>query len=497
MGARVVKPSSSSVSPGQALFVPLAVTGVCWYVSPNNITPVQGILAYLLLLMPWASYLNWKQSKRRDFPLFTLLASMHWVYFAQPLFFGNRRIPGFVGGEAQQELITMTLAMAVTGLVCLGLGMRVRIVPWEPANLPDLTDSPMSWPYLRVVMILGILMGLRGSDPYAFGEGGRQIMTLLQSVVPCTIFAFFFRKYVLGTAPRIDKALVLIFIASRVLVALSTGWLGTLVWPGIICALIYITEGRRIPVLTTVLVLASVLFLQVGKEAFRDVYWEHQAEGTMTERVKFWIEQSASRWSEAMNGKGSETSEGLATETVSRLSLLTQAAHVLDWTPEIVPFQHGRTYAYMAVTLIPRFLWPEKPSVSDANRFYQVAYGLTTENQLDKVSIAVGFLTEGYMNFGWWGVVIITFCVGLALGMFQKTFLAADSSTLFRCIGLAAIPGLMVLESQLAQYLAGLVQQAALTCLILLPIVKPRAQTAGSVTRFVRPVSGLSPQPQK
>src|SRR5206468_8806776 len=121
-----------------------------------------------------------------------------------------------------------------------------------------------------------------------------------------------------------------------------------------------------------------------------------------------------------------------------------------DWTPQMVPFQHGQTYSYMAVTFIPRFLWPDKPSVSEANRFYQVAYGLTREDELNKVSIAVGFLTEGYINFGWGGVIVVTYCVGLALGIFQRTFLAADSSTLFRCIGLASIPGLMVLESLLA-----------------------------------------------
>jgi hypothetical protein len=56
---------------------------------------------------------------------------------------------------------------------------------------------------------------------------------------------------------------------------------------------------------------------------------------------------------------------------------------------------------------------------------------------------------------------------------------------------------LMVLESQLAQYLAGLLQQAALTFLILLPIVKPRAQGAARVARLLRPISRLSPQPQK
>ncbi len=477
MGVRLLSYTRSHVSPGQALLFPALATVVCWYLSPNEITSVQAILAFLILLMPWVSYLSWRQQKGRDFPLFAMLAAMHWIYFAQPLFFGDRAIRGFAG-EAPPELITMTVAMTVLGVICLGLGMRTRIALWNSAKLPDLTDSAMSWPYLRLVMIAGIVVGLRGSDPYAFGGGGRQILILLQTAVPSTVFAFFFRKYILGTAPPVDRALVYIFLGTRVLVGLSSGWLGTLIWPGLICALIYITEGRRIPVLTAVLVLGSMVFLQVGKSSFREVYWERQTSGTMAERVLFWFDQSLSRWSDAIEGRSSETSQGLASETVGRLSLLTQAAHVLDWTPRIVPFQSGKTYSYMAVTFIPRFLWPEKPSMSEANQFYQVAYGLTRENQLHTVSIAVGFLTEGYINFGWWGVIVATYSVGLVLGVFQRTFLAADSSTLFRCIGLASIPGLLVLESQLAQYLSGFIQQAALTFLILLPIIKPRVEAA-------------------
>jgi hypothetical protein len=113
--------------------------------------------------------------------------------------------------------------------------------------------------------------------------------------------------------------------------------------------------------------------------------------------------------------------------------------------------------------------------MSEANQFYQVAYGLTPETQLDKVSIAVGFLTEGYINFGWWGVVGIAYLVGVVLGIFQRIFLKEDSGMLFGSLGLALIPGFLVIESQLAQYLSGFIQQAGLVFVVLLPIIKPRA----------------------
>src|SRR5689334_6339996 len=81
--------------------------------------------------------------------------------------------------------------------------------------------------------------------------------------------------------------------------------------------------------------------------------------------------------------------------SLSRLSLLTQTANVLDMTPSTVPYQNGSLYSYMLVTWIPRALWPEKPSVNEANQFYQVAYGLSSEEDVENVSISVGVATEG------------------------------------------------------------------------------------------------------
>src|SRR4029077_9028656 len=111
-------------------------------------------------------------------------------------------------------------------------------------------------------------------------------------------------------------------------------------------------------------------------------------------------------------------------------------------------------------TLVPRFLWPDKPSVNDANRFYQTAYGLTAERQLGSVSIAVGVLGEAFINFGWPGVIGMMTAIGLLLGVFERTFGSGQSSVLFLAIGLALLQSLLAVESQLSQYVGGLIQQA-------------------------------------
>src|SRR5262249_15998849 len=138
----------------------------------------------------------------------------------------------------------------------------------------------------------------------------------------------------------------------------------------------------------------------------------------------------------------------------------------------------------------PRLLWPDKPSVNDANMWYQVTYGLTAPKDLQRVSIAVGTLTESYINFGWLGLPMIMLPLGMLLGFFQRIFLGAGAGLVLSCTGAALVPELLAIESQLGQYLAGIVQQIAVALLVLLPLLhfyRCSAKTSPPVTvRFVR-----------
>src|SRR5258707_985062 len=137
-----------------------------------------------------------------------------------------------------------------------------------------------------------------------------------------------------------------------------------------------------------------MLFFQVGKEDFRKTYWqagsqdiaEGAAPGGRFERASFWVARSFEKWGETFADPNVETLRDAITPSVSRIALLNQTANVVDMTPSVVPYQYGALYSYLGVTLIPRFLWPNKPSVNEANQFYQVAYGLTAEDDLDRKS---------------------------------------------------------------------------------------------------------------
>jgi hypothetical protein len=151
---------------------------------------------------------------------------------------------------------------------------------------------------------------------------------------------------------------------------------------------------------------------------------------------------------------------------------------MMEATPDRIPYQYGRLYSYMLVTIVPRAFWPDKPSVNEANRWYQVAYRLTMPSNLNGVSIAVGYLPESYINLGWFGTPLVMFCLGILLGLFDKIFLRRASGLLLNSIGVTLLSQLLLVEAQLAQYIAGIGQQVAVALITLAPMFDLRRNEA-------------------
>jgi hypothetical protein len=455
----------------------LAVTGFLWLTSAHPVNAFWLPLAFLLFSIPWYTYCRWNGGAKRDFPLFPLVAGMYFVEYVLPLFWGSGTMKTLIGDKVLTgDSMQLAAFLALVGVLALwagksvGLGRKLGL-----RNRVELSEAPFTWNYLRIVLVAGTLSSNLGQ--YAMGEGGRHIIILLQSVVPIVAFALLYRNYLQGKADRSDKIVLLLFTIARFFFGLSSGWLGSFVLFGIVCVAVYIHERRRIPKLALLGALLFILFFQPSKGVFRRTFWLSGGRDAGTiEKVTYWGSESFRMWSEAPSNP--KVLKDLGGQVLSRLSLLEYSANVMELTPEVVPFQNFHLYEYLAVTLIPRFMWPEKPSFNDANQWYQVNYGLTDRSELGKVSMAVGILTEGYISFGWIGTIAVMFLVGAFLDWFQYSFLDQNSGLLLNAIGVAIFPSFLSIESQMAQYLAGTIQALALSVFVMAPVMKlyPRAR---------------------
>jgi len=457
--------------------VPLVLTAFLWITSSYDLSVAQGLAAFVLCWIPWASYQQWSRGGRQDLPLFALIAAMYWLTYAVPLFWSNHWI-GLVTGIRilSEQAISESLYLALIGVLSLWAGMKLA-GNWEraPSIRLDIPKDPWRWFYLRSVLVLSVLIRILVPIT-ALGNEWRQIIVSTEIIIPSVTFVILLRSCLRGQAMRADKFLLAGYFLVALVVGLSSGWLGSFVGLGLLCIAAYVCEKHKFPVTAILIVLPLVLFLQPGKKEFRERYWRNgvtdRYSESYTERIGFWIEASSRAWGKALTDPSGEGFKTLSSQTLSRLSLLQQTTNVMEMTPNQVPYQDGRLYSYLIVTFVPRFIWPDKPSANDANRWYQVSYHLTLPSDLNSVSMAVGTVTESYINFGWFGPLIIMFCLGLLLGLFGKVLLNLKSGLLLSSIGVALLPGLISIESQMSVYIAGLVQQTLFCIVVLAPILR-------------------------
>jgi hypothetical protein len=226
---------------------------------------------------------------------------------------------------------------------------------------------------------------------------------------------------------------------------------------------------RRLPAIPLAGIVLAMLFLQAGKSAFRERYWYGTEDAGAVAKAQFWIESSFARLTALGGQPGEAFHDSLDAPLLARSSLVRESATVYENTPSLVPYQYGASYQYLLVTLIPRFLWPGKPSVNDSNRFYQLSYGVTQAEDLDHVAIGAGLIPEAFMNFGWAGIPVVMCLAGVVLGLFERIFLGHRSGVFASAVGLAYVLQLLSLNGQAAAYFGGMIQIIGLTILIFLP----------------------------
>ena len=467
------------------LLPPIVISILFYYLTKHDVSILQFVLSVVLLIVPWSYYLKWKQQREPGLPIFAIISFMYWIYYALSLFWGARTVSGDDNlGEMNvpNEMITAALELAVLGVVAMWLGMRVRLSRrLIPRRVPLLRTDRAHMRYVRGVLVITGLLGLSEQFAFIAGEGARQMLSIVVTLLPIVAFCILFRGYLRGESSLVDKLLIAGFLMIRFIIGIASGWLGSFASIVVICGAVYLLEKRKVPRVAVLLVVIFTLFFQVGKKEFRNTYWQGQTQATKIERVKFWAEISLNKWGDAFTDPtGLELNDAL-NASLSRMSLLTQTANVIDKTPTVVPYQYGHLYSYMLYTWVPRFLWPNKPSVSEANRFYQVAYGLSDEDALEGVAIGVGTMTEAYISFGWLGVMGVMFLLGIFYDVYQRTFFGKYSGGLMFCIGIAMIPQMIGIEAQMATYLGGILQQVLLTLIVFLPVIRLSKNSLGQV----------------
>lgn len=96
-----------------------------------------------------------------------------------------------------------------------------------------------------------------------------------------------------------------------------------------------------------------------------------------------------------------------------------KASYIAESIPDKLDFQYGQTLILWIVAPIPRTIWPDKPEISIGKVIAEKIYEKTNENS-KAGGVPPGIITELYMNFGFLGIIIGMYFLGVLLKIFYN-----------------------------------------------------------------------------
>ncbi len=164
----------------------------------------------------------------------------------------------------------------------------------------------------------------------------------------------------------------------------------------------YVFSYRVIPFLLT-LILFSQLFKQLGSNRSHFIDALYNSERTNGNS------NSPDETSPEEKDKGALT---------DRLSNIAQITNVVKLT-EANGFYYGKASTPLVTALVPRVLWPGKPTIR-LGAWFAVEIGQAYVNPEGLINNSINMTIPGelYLDFGWIGIVVGCFLFGSLLAMF-------------------------------------------------------------------------------
>ena len=98
---------------------------------------------------------------------------------------------------------------------------------------------------------------------------------------------------------------------------------------------------------------------------------------------------------------------------------VSKSAHIINAVPSVIDYRYGETLYGWLVAPVPRSMWEDKPMWAERGLFLMdKVYG----DKVGRSGIPPGMLAEFYWNFGWTGVVVGMFAMGVLLRQLFLTF---------------------------------------------------------------------------
>ncbi|MBT9175134.1 MAG: hypothetical protein DDT22_00808 [candidate division WS2 bacterium] len=422
-----------------ALILVLVIIGLNVF-APGEPTIFQRLLASLILVLGFVPAFTYIKRNESGIPFLPLLGVIYSIYYALPIFTLEEYAIKFTA--LPQASLEKALLLATLGFLMLLLSYYKLPGKSIGRHLPRISIywNPQKAKFWAIILcFFGLLINYLSLIVQVPTQFTAVILFLSQLSIVGMGVLFILQLH--GNLNWAGKLLLwAVFLPIIILFKLGTGSIAQILFIIIFLSLTYWHFRRKIPWKTAVGgALLFIALLSVRGE-FRELTWG----GVYAEISP--IE------------KGMLFSELVFTErelyTIGFELALTRIAHniltfghVVDLTPETVPYWMGKTYLTLLWTPIPRVIFPWKPEKTLGQEFghrygFLNPFDLTTSYNLPQ-------LVEMYANFGVIGVIIGMFLVGIIYRALYEMLCHPKAGEGGLLIGLFIFMGLTNIESDL------------------------------------------------
>lgn len=212
---------------------------------------------------------------------------------------------------------------------------------------------------------------------------------------------------------------LLVVFAAQFIALLVSSMLGAVLLPARDVILTYFQLRKPFPWKLAIAVVGLVVLLNPAKHIVRSQFVRDGANThgiRTTERaIEAWGDAFEQTWS--LESTASTDLERHLRTTLVRLDYNWVSALIYTLVPRALPYEGGRTYEDIPIVLIPRAVYPNKPTSNDYFRTrWTTRLGIQTWESAKHTAIAIPASGEAYWNFGWAGVFIVPLVLGLGVG---------------------------------------------------------------------------------
>lgn len=397
---------SASLQGWKAIGISIAVAAIAfWLSSPENPT-LAGIGLLSLPLALWPSIMLLLTGERHHVPI-GVLTAVAWLYFCAPFTYTI-----FPAWDFSRFYTASDLLLAVTfsgvSIAALLVGYYCNLIRRKPLfNSQQRFEKVTLRRLIYWLLFVGWMyfMALR-IWPVQINEVGR-VIAILES---CTTFGYALALLAIlrKTASPLLLGVVCVSLVGDLFVIVSTTLMAGAVFLAASLCLVFVLEKGKLPWKTMIISFFLILPPYSGRMFHRfDVDQSMGGAPFITLLQKglssLWQDYADFEWRSGFTVMDVQLSTRL--ETASFL------AHCINQHASGKEFKYGETFWYLPLVLVPRFILPIKPSNTQGGSLSE-EYGLKGLESYD-TSINFPWLVEFYINFGAWGMVLCSICVGV------------------------------------------------------------------------------------